>query len=70
MPPRSHVRARPASIGWTQPAGSMRASAATGRWSISEGFARKDRALLHLAEGQIADAEAEVGKAEELFRTA
>ncbi len=56
---------------WVDSAGWLDASirAATGRWSISEGFARKDRALLHLAEGQIADAEAEVGKAEELFRT-
>ena len=56
---------------WVDSAGWLDASirAATGRWSISEGFARKDRALLHLAEGRLEAAEAEVGKAEELFRT-
>jgi class 3 adenylate cyclase len=54
------------SAGWLE--ASIRASAR--RWPVSEGFSRKDRALLHLAEHQIEPAEAETQKAEEIFRSA
>jgi class 3 adenylate cyclase len=38
------------------------------QWSVMEGFARKDRALVHLAEGQLSQAEDQARRAEELFR--
>ncbi|MCI0559612.1 MAG: tetratricopeptide repeat protein, partial [Nitrososphaera sp.] len=41
-----------------------------GRWSIIEGYAHKDRALVYLAEGRIGDAEAQLHKAEDLFKAA
>ena len=53
-----------AAAGWLD--SSIRASA--GRWSINEAFARKDRAILYLAEGQIDCALADARKAEEIFR--
>ena len=56
---------------WIDAAGWLEASirSAAGRWSISEGYARKDRALLSLAEDQVEDAEAEAQKAEDIFRS-
>jgi class 3 adenylate cyclase len=41
-----------------------------GRWPISEGYARKDRALLHLALDHVEAALAEVQLADEIFRSA
>jgi class 3 adenylate cyclase len=38
------------------------------QWSVMEGFARKDRALVHLAEDQLPQAEDQARQAEELFR--
>jgi class 3 adenylate cyclase/Tfp pilus assembly protein PilF len=57
---------------WGDAAGWLDASirAASGRWAISEGYARKDRALLHLAEGRLDEAEAELRRAEEIFQPA
>ena len=58
--------------GWIDSAGWLDASIriSTGRWPISVGYSRKDRALLHLAENQLEAAEAEAQKAEEIFRSA
>jgi class 3 adenylate cyclase len=41
-----------------------------GGWQVLEGFARKDRAIAHLAQEQTPEAEAQIQKAEELFGTA
>jgi tetratricopeptide (TPR) repeat protein len=41
-----------------------------GRHDYMEGYARKDRALAHLGAGEVAAAEAEARRAEELFRQA
>ena len=57
---------------WIDSAGWLEASIRTNarRWPISEGYSRKDRALLHLAEDQVEPAEAEAQKAEEIFLSA
>jgi len=70
---RAGAAARPSDARehWVDAAGWIDASiraAASGRWTISEGYARKDRALLHLAEGQADAAEAQARQAEEIFR--
>jgi class 3 adenylate cyclase len=39
------------------------------QWPVSEAYARKDRALLHLAQDGLAEAEAQAQRAEQLFRT-
>jgi class 3 adenylate cyclase len=44
--------------------------AGAGRWTVSEAYARKDRALLYLAQDQVAEADTEARKAEDLFRSA
>jgi class 3 adenylate cyclase len=41
-----------------------------GGWRVLEGFARKDRSIAALGQGQFAEAEAEVQKAEDLFKAA
>jgi class 3 adenylate cyclase len=46
---------------------SIRLSELSG-WSILEGFARKDRALAHLAKEEIAEADAQIQRGEEIFR--
>src|SRR5262249_38940791 len=40
------------------------------RHGVAEGYARKDRALVHLREGNVAEAEAQVVRARELFEAA
>jgi class 3 adenylate cyclase/Tfp pilus assembly protein PilF len=57
---------------WVDAAGWLDSSikSAAGRWTISEGYARKDRALLHLAQAELQEADAEVHRAEEIFRAA
>jgi class 3 adenylate cyclase len=56
---------------WEDAAGWLDASirAVAGRWSVLEGYARKDRALLHLAQDRLDEAEDEAQKAEALFAT-
>jgi class 3 adenylate cyclase/predicted Ser/Thr protein kinase len=54
--------------GWLE--SSIRLSAEGNRTALAEGFARKDRALVHLYEGNLAAAEEQVQKAEELFQAA
>jgi len=39
-----------------------------GKWPVSEAYARKDRARLHLAEGNLAEAEAEAQRAEAMVQ--
>lgn len=41
-----------------------------GGWPVLEGFARKDRAIADLGQGQFAEAETEIQKAEDLFTAA
>ncbi len=57
---------------WFDSAGWLDASIrmSSGRWPISEGYSRKDRALLHLAEDQLEGAETEAQRTEEIFRSA
>ena len=54
-------RASEARERWLDAAGWLDASigSSAGRWPISEGYGRKDRALIHLAESQIDEADAE-----------
>jgi class 3 adenylate cyclase/predicted Ser/Thr protein kinase len=54
--------------GWLQ--SSICLSAEGNRTNIAEAFARKDRALVHLLEGDLTAAEEEVRKAEDLFQAA
>jgi class 3 adenylate cyclase/tetratricopeptide (TPR) repeat protein len=67
---RAAARPSEAHEQWVDAAGWLDACirSSAGRWTISEGYARKDRALLHLAEEQLDQAVAAVRKAEELFR--
>ncbi len=64
------ARASEARGHWEDATGWLDASirASTGRWAVSEGYARKDRALLHLATDQVEAAEAVAQQAEDLFR--
>ena len=62
---REASRHREDAAGWLD--SSIRGGA--GRWTVTEAFARKDRALLHLDQDQVAEAEAEAKKAEDLFQT-
>jgi class 3 adenylate cyclase/Tfp pilus assembly protein PilF len=57
---------------WSDAAGWLDASirAATGNWPTTEGYARKDRALLHIAEGRFDEAEAELTRAAAIFEPA
>src|SRR5262249_46882745 len=41
--------------------------AVAGQWSVLEGYARKDRAALYLAEDRLEEAEVEAARAEDLF---
>lgn len=43
-------------------------SSRKGHWSVTEGFARKDRALVHLGENEVKEAEAQAEQAEHLFQ--
>jgi MalT-like TPR region len=70
---RAALAARPSEARerWVDAAGWLDASisATAGHWPISEAYARKDQALLHLAEDQVEAAEAEAQQADGLFKS-
>src|SRR5262249_18850553 len=58
---------------WADAAGWLDASIRSAQdrgWAVAEGFARKDRALLDLAQGDIEGAERQAQEADRLFREA